>query len=154
MALDNASFELPWYDPNGKSTTTKLVGDILKKSNLKTFIGGNIGRPLCYNFLSKKKFSYNVLELSSFQLETIKNLNTKISVLLNLSIDHMDRYKNMSDYILQKKNIFSKNIDGYNLISVDDKYSLKISKSKSIKNKITFSIFNSDADIYLKLIFL
>ena len=71
-----------------------------------------------------KKFEYHVIELSSFQLETIKNIKTKISIITNLSNDHLDRYKNISDYIKQKKNIFSKN--GINLISIDDKYSKKI----------------------------
>ena len=116
---------------NGKSTTTKLIGDILKKNKMKTFIGGNYGEPLCKSITSNKKFDYHVIELSSFQLETIKNINTKISIITNLSNDHLDRYYNITDYIKQKKNIISKN--GVNLISIDDKYSKKIFQSRRNK---------------------
>ncbi len=135
---------------NGKSTSTKLIGDILNKNNFKTFIGGNIGIPLCDNFLSKKKYDYHVIELSSFQLEKINNFNPKISIILNLSKDHMDRYNNITEYINQKKKILNKSLNGYNLISLDDKYSQKIYQIKNIKNKISFSINNEKANIYIK----
>ena len=134
---------------NGKSTTTKLIGDIFKKKYKKSFVGGNIGVPLCDSLLSNKFEKFHVIELSSFQLELIKNFNTKISIILNISNDHMDRYKNMRDYIKQKKNILSNSKDSYNLISIDDKYSRKISKNR-IKNKILFSIKNSKANVFIK----
>ncbi len=132
---------------NGKSTTTKLIGDILKKNNLKTFVGGNIGAPLCDALISDEYFKFHVIELSSFQLETIKNLPTKISIITNLANDHLDRYKNINDYINQKKNIITKK--GINLFSIDDKYSRKIFKKKNIKNKISFSILDKSADVYM-----
>ena len=132
---------------NGKSTTTKLIGDILKKNNIKTFVGGNIGDPLCNAFISNIKFDYHVIELSSFQLETVKNFNYKISIITNLANDHLDRYKNISDYINQKKNIISK--EGINLISIDDKHSKKIFLQKKIKNKISFSIYDNSANFYI-----
>tara|TARA_Y100000588_G_scaffold256216_1_gene270773 strand:+ start:381 stop:1706 length:1326 start_codon:yes stop_codon:yes gene_type:complete len=135
---------------NGKSTTTKLIGDILKKNNFKTFVGGNIGKPLCDSFIYNQSYKYHVIELSSFQLELIKNFHTTISIILNLSADHMDRYKNMQDYINQKKNIINNNYNGFNIISLDDKFSAKLSKSEKIKNKIIFSLNNSNADIYIK----
>ena len=56
---------------------------------MKTFIGGNYGEPLCKSITSNKKFDYHVIELSSFQLETIKNINTNISIITNLSNDHL-----------------------------------------------------------------
>ena len=132
---------------NGKSTTTKLIGDILKKNNLKTFVGGNIGEPLCNAFKTKKKYNFHVVELSSFQLETVKNINSKISIITNLSNDHLDRYTSLKDYIKQKKNIISKS--GINLISIDDKYSRKIFDDKNIKNKISFSLFDTNADFFI-----
>ncbi len=132
---------------NGKSTTTKLIGDILKKNKIKTFVGGNIGEPLCDAFIKNKKFDYHVIELSSFQLETIKSFNTKISIITNLSNDHLDRYDNISDYINQKKNIISRN--GMNLFSLDDSYSRKIINQNKIKNKISFSLINKSADIFM-----
>ncbi len=132
---------------NGKSTTTKLIGDILKKYKIKTFVGGNIGEPLCNSLISNQNFKYHVIELSSFQLETVKNLNTKISIITNLASDHLDRYNNIDDYISQKKNIITKT--GTNLFSIDDKYSKKIFLQKGIKNKISFSILDKSADVYM-----
>ncbi len=87
---------------NGKSTTTKLVGEMLKKEN-KTFIGGNIGRPLCDSLLNNVNYKYHVVELSSFQLETVKYIKSHISIIINLSSDHQDRYNNLGDYVNQKK---------------------------------------------------
>ena len=135
---------------NGKSTTTKLIGDILINSKISTFVGGNIGTPLFDSFLHKEKYTHHVVELSSFQLELIKNFNPAVSILLNLSEDHLDRYKNFRDYINQKKKIFSSNGLGYNLISLDDSESIKLFNNKNIKNKISFSILNSKADIFYK----
>ncbi len=135
---------------NGKSTTTKLIGDIFKKKHAKTFVGGNIGEALCNSILHNIKYSHHVIELSSFQLETIKNFEPKVSILLNLSKDHLDRYKNFKAYVSAKKNILNKNSKNINLISIDDQYSKKIFYNSKISNKISFSIKNSDADIYYK----
>ena len=133
---------------NGKSTTTKLIGDIIKRKSKNTFVGGNIGDALCNSILHKSRFLYHVIELSSFQLETIKNFEPKISILLNLSKDHLDRYKNFKDYINAKKNILNSKNKNINLISIDDRYSKKIFNDKKIKNKISFSLNNNSADIY------
>ena len=135
---------------NGKSTTTKLIGDILKKKYKNTFVGGNMGDALCNSIIDSVKYSHHVVELSSFQLETIKNFDPKISILLNLSKDHLDRYIDLKSYISAKKNILNKNSKNINLISIDDKYSKRIFYSKKINNKISFSIKNTDADIYYK----
>ncbi len=132
---------------NGKSTTTKLIGDILKENNIKSFVGGNIGKPLCDVFLKNKKYNYHVIELSSFQLETIKNFKADISIITNLSSDHLDRYNNITDYINQKKNIITK--IGMNLFSIDDKYSRNIFLQKKIKNKVCFSLQDKSADFYI-----
>ena len=133
---------------NGKSTTTKLIGNILKRKFKNTFVGGNIGNALCNSLVNKSRFSYHVIELSSFQLETIKNFEPKISIILNLSKDHLDRYKNFKDYINAKKNILNSKSKNINLISIDDKYSKKIFNDNKIKNKISFSLNNNSADIY------
>ncbi len=135
---------------NGKSTTTKLIGDILKNSSKKVFVGGNIGEPLCSSILQKKLFSYHVIELSSYQLETIKNFEPKISIILNISKDHLDRYKNFGQYVKAKKNILNFNSQNINLISIDDIFSKKIFNDINIKNKISFSLNNSSADIYFE----
>jgi len=135
---------------NGKSTTTKLIGEILKKNKISTFVGGNIGTPLFDSFLNKKKYTHHVIELSSFQLEFMRDFNPTVSILLNLSKDHLDRYKNYKDYINQKKKIFSSDGLGYNLISLDDSESIKLFKSNNITNKISFSTLNPKADIVYK----
>ena len=135
---------------NGKSTTTKLIGDILKKKYKKTFIGGNIGDALCNSIIDNIKYTHHVVELSSFQLETIKHFNPQISILLNLSKDHLDRYKNLKNYISAKKNILNKGNKNINLISLDDEYSKRIFHNNKINNKISFSIKSIFADIYYK----
>ena len=135
---------------NGKSTTTKLIGDMFKAFNIPIFIGGNIGIPLFDSFINKKKYTHHVIELSSFQLELIKDFNPTVSILLNLSNDHLDRYRNFKDYINQKKKIFSTNDLGFNIISLDDSESMKLFNNRKIKNKISFSISNSKADIFFK----
>jgi len=133
---------------NGKSTTTKLIGDILRKKYKCTFIGGNIGDALCNSIKQKTKYSHHVIELSSFQLESIKNFEPKISILLNLSKDHLDRYSNLKNYISAKKNILNTESNKVNLISIDDPYSKRIFNNQKIKNKISFSVNNINADIY------
>ncbi|QJC34844.1 UDP-N-acetylmuramoyl-L-alanine--D-glutamate ligase [Enterobacteriaceae endosymbiont of Donacia piscatrix] len=75
---------------NGKSTVTNMIANIMKKSNFQVSIGGNIGYPVM-NLLSFKRDFY-ILEISSFQLETIKKLDIYIAIILNISQDHMDRY--------------------------------------------------------------
>ena len=135
---------------NGKSTTTKLIGDMFKKSYFSTFVGGNIGNPLLNAFLGKQQYTHHVVELSSFQLETINNFNPHVSIILNLSKDHLNRYKNYNEYINQKKKIFSRKNTSYNLISMDDKESCKLLKSKNIINKISFSLNNNHANVFIK----
>ena len=135
---------------NGKSTTTKLIGDILKKKYRKTFVGGNLGEPLCNSIKKSFKYTHHVVELSSFQLETIKRFNPNISVILNLSKDHLDRYKNIKNYIHAKKNILNNGGKNINLISIDDVYSNRIFLDKKIKNKISFSTKKITADICYK----
>ena len=97
-------------------------------------------------FLLKKEYKVHVIELSSFQLETVKSVDSRISVITNLSGDHLDRYKGISDYVSQKKNIITKN--GINLLSIDDIYSRKIFNQKKIKNKISFSLVDKSADCF------
>jgi len=91
---------------NGKTTTTELTGDMLKKSGKKVFVGGNIGTPFSEIYLSNQIFDIAVLELSSFQLDTIEHFCPDVAILLNISEDHLNRYKNMSQYVKSKFNIF------------------------------------------------
>ncbi len=124
---------------NGKSTTTKLISDVLKKNNIKNFVGGNIGLPLLECFKEKNKLEFHVIELSSFQLECKTSLKPYISVLLNISPDHLDRYKSYDEYATYKEKIIHLNKNGFNIVSIDDSKTLEIYK-KNIKNVIPLSL--------------
>lgn len=89
---------------NGKSTTTTLVGQILHNWGLTTFVGGNLGLPLSEAVSSH--WDFIVAELSSFQLETITHFRPRIAALLNITPDHLDRYKDLDAYQKTKWRIF------------------------------------------------
>ena len=89
---------------NGKSTTTTLVGEMLKANGTKVFIGGNIGAPLIG--FAGGDWEWGVVEISSFQLEWIKEFRPRVAVLLNLSEDHLDRYPDFAAYCGAKERIF------------------------------------------------
>ena len=89
---------------NGKSTTTTLVGEMLKANGTKVFIGGNIGAPLIG--FAGDDWEWGVVEISSFQLEWIEEFRPRVAVLLNLSEDHLDRYPDFAAYCRAKERIF------------------------------------------------
>jgi UDP-N-acetylmuramoylalanine--D-glutamate ligase len=91
---------------NGKTTTTELVGAMLKSTGLNVFVGGNIGNPLIGYVEAGQKADVVVAEISSFQLDTIKHFRPKVSVLLNISKDHLDRYPDFDAYANSKMRIF------------------------------------------------
>ena len=91
---------------NGKTTTTSLVEHILKTAALPTVLGGNIGTPLISCVDRTTETTVTVVELSSFQLELIEKFRPKISVLLNLTPDHLDRHHTMESYGAAKARIF------------------------------------------------
>lgn len=89
---------------NGKSTVTELVGAMAVEAGVKAGVGGNIGVPVLD--LLAKHYELVVLELSSFQLETVHDLNGHIATVLNVSEDHMDRYSDLQHYMTAKHRIF------------------------------------------------
>ena len=90
---------------DGKTTTTTIISELLKKSGRRVFTGGNIGTPLLDRTDEMTASDVCVLELSSFQLLTM-NKSTDISVLTNLAPNHLDVHKDMDEYIRAKENIF------------------------------------------------
>jgi UDP-N-acetylmuramoylalanine--D-glutamate ligase len=106
---------------NGKTTVTTLVGKILEASGKKVFICGNIGRPFSSEVDKMQSGDFVSLEVSSFQLENIDKFKPKVSVVLNLSRNHLDRYNDMGDYLGAKKRIF-KNQDSsdFLVLNYDD----------------------------------
>lgn len=91
---------------NGKTTTTTLLGNMLRNSGFKTFVGGNIGNPLIGYVNKGEKAEIVVAEVSSFQLDTIDSFKPKVGVLLNITEDHLDRYPNFQAYAKAKARIF------------------------------------------------
>ena len=91
---------------NGKTTTTSLIGELLRNGGLKVQVGGNIGRPLISMVEQSTDDGWTVVELSSFQLETIKSFHPEIATVLNVTPNHMDRYETFNDYAGAKHRIF------------------------------------------------
>lgn len=91
---------------NGKTTTTSLTAEILKDAGLPTLVGGNIGTPLISLVESSRDDGWTVVEMSSFQLETIKEFHPSVAVALNVTPNHMDRYESFTDYAAAKHRIF------------------------------------------------
>ncbi len=89
---------------NGKSTTTSLVGEMLRRQGIRSFVGGNIGSPLIGFVL--EPWEWGVVEISSFQLEWVEEFCPRVAVLLNLTEDHLDRYPDFSSYCAAKEKIF------------------------------------------------
>jgi UDP-N-acetylmuramoylalanine--D-glutamate ligase len=91
---------------NGKTTTTTLAGEILAHDGKKVLVGGNIGTPVIELVPQSDPAGWDVLEISSFQLETIESFHPKISVILNVTPDHLDRHRTFENYIAAKARIF------------------------------------------------
>jgi UDP-N-acetylmuramoylalanine--D-glutamate ligase len=92
---------------NGKTTTTALVGEILKGAGLPTLVGGNIGVPVVSLIEDSTEHSWSVLEVSSFQLESTVEFRPEIAVILNITPDHLDRHGNLKNYTQAKERIFA-----------------------------------------------
>jgi len=105
---------------NGKSTVTALVGAMLEKAGLRAFVGGNIGTPLIDYASGEEKADYAVVEVSSFQLDTMKNFHPQVAVLLNISPDHLDRYADYDAYVKSKLSIFRNQGAGDRAVLNDD----------------------------------
>jgi len=137
---------------NGKSTTVCLLNHIFKKLRINNSLSGNIGKPVFE--LKRFKQSFNILEVSSYQLEVIKRTRFNVAVLLNISKDHIDRHESFEKYISEKVKIFNnQSKNDISIIGVDDKttFSLvKKLKKKLCSKIITVSGKNNKADIYIK----
>lgn len=91
---------------NGKTTVTGLIGELLRNSGFRPFVGGNIGTPLLSCLFEAQQYDVVVLELSSFQLDLSGAFRPDVGLLLNLSPDHLDRHGDMAGYIRAKQRIF------------------------------------------------
>ena len=121
---------------DGKTTTTSLIYAILKNAGLNTYVGGNIGKPLFTKLSEMKKDDVIVLELSSFQLMNMK-VSPQISVITNITPNHLNIHKDYEEYIEAKKNIFKWQDENGTLIL---NYDNEITKNceKEAKGKVIF----------------
>lgn len=106
---------------NGKTTTTAMIGHILGEAGVPHQVGGNIGTPPCAMVDASADDQWNVLELSSFQLETIDEFHASISVGLNVTPDHLDRHGTLDRYANAKARLFECQIEGsFAVLNADD----------------------------------
>ena len=106
---------------NGKTTTTSLIGELLKDSGFKVQVGGNIGKALITMVETSFDDGWTVAELSSFQLETISKFHAHIAVVLNVTPNHMDRYESFNDYAAAKHRIFmNQTAEDFAVLNADD----------------------------------
>ena len=106
---------------NGKTTTTTLCGEILRAGNLPVQVGGNIGVPVIALVDSSRDDTWSVLEVSSFQLETIEQFHPQIAAILNVTPDHLDRHGTFENYVAAKERIFmNQTAEGALILNADD----------------------------------
>jgi len=114
---------------SGKTTVTTLIGEALKASGKKVFVCGNIGAPFCGEVEKISADDFVCLEVSSFQLETIRTFRPKVAVILNVSKNHLDRYNGMQEYLEAKKRIFlNQQEDDFLLLNPSDKLLMGLDK--------------------------
>lgn len=122
---------------NGKTTTTALIGQMLRDNGYSVAVAGNIGYPLI--LVDDRKLDYIVAEISSYQLETIDKFRPWISILLNITEDHLIRHGSMKEYMRQKAAIFRNQGRGDHLIYNYDDKRVKDISTKSRCAKLAFS---------------
>ncbi|MEW6097313.1 MAG: UDP-N-acetylmuramoyl-L-alanine--D-glutamate ligase [bacterium] len=129
---------------NGKTTTTTLIGEILKTAKQKVVVAGNIGNPLSEVVDKIDKDYLVVVEISSFQLQTIKKFRPHISVFLNFTPDHLDRHKNLDEYLKAKARIFENQAHkDFMVLNADDSTIMEVSKQFAPK-PLYFSMTKKD----------
>ncbi len=106
---------------NGKTTTTTLTGEIITAGGYPTRVGGNIGTPAISLVATARPDSVVVLEVSSFQLETIQTFRARVAVVLNVTPDHLDRHRTFETYVDAKARIFeNQQADDFAVLNADD----------------------------------
>ena len=142
---------------NGKTTTTTLVGEMIKTLPVKTAVGGNIGQALSVEMQGLGKDDWLVAELSSFQLEAVTSLKPDIAAILNVTPDHLDRHGSMEEYAKAKTNIFARQTsEDYLILNIDDKIVADFAKTAksticyiSRKKQLEQGVFLADGNFVL-----
>ncbi len=125
---------------NGKTTTTALIGELLKNSGIETQVGGNIGTPLLSLTGTSRDEGWTVAELSSFQLETIVDFRPNVGLCLNVTPNHLDRYEGFQDYAAAKHRLFmNQTAEDVAVLNADDE--ITASWASGLKaNVVLFSV--------------
>ena len=143
---------------NGKTTTTSLAGEIIAAGKFPTLVGGNIGTPAISFVDQAGPATWTVLEVSSFQLETIVEFRPRIAVILNITPDHLDRHRTFANYVNAKARIFeNQRPDDFTVLNADDPTTSELSKRTraqlfwfSRKNEIEKGAFVRGTHIYFR----
>ena len=119
---------------NGKTTTTTLIGKIFEDAGKAAFVGGNIGLPLIEYVSSEQPAEYVIVEVSSFQLEGVRNFRPHVAILLNITEDHLDRYTSFQEYSAAKFRLFENMHKGdYAIVNIDDPVIKSRLKAEGVK---------------------
>ena len=133
---------------DGKSTTTSLTAHILKQLGVKTLMGGNIGIPLISLVDSSDENTVSVVEVSSYQLETIHSFRPDVAAILNISSDHLYRYPSMKEYFETKMRITSNQTkDDFFVYNADDE-TISSAISRVNAAKLSFSLKDENTDCF------
>ncbi|HOE17433.1 MAG TPA: UDP-N-acetylmuramoyl-L-alanine--D-glutamate ligase [Syntrophorhabdaceae bacterium] len=140
---------------NGKTTTTTLIGEIFKKAFGSVFVGGNIGNPLINYALEGKKAQHIIAEISSFQLETVEAFRANTSILLNITEDHLDRYRGYDEYRDAKYRIFERQTEKDYALIIDGLEAPKAGKGRvlsfSSAKVLEEGAFAKDGMLYVRI---
>jgi UDP-N-acetylmuramoylalanine--D-glutamate ligase len=135
---------------NGKTSTTEMVERVLTNHGFKTLTAGNNGRPLCEITGQTRELDFLTLEVSCFQLESIRYFRPVVAVLLNLGSDHMDRYERPADYVRAKARLFmNQQPFDWAIVQSEALARLREMKVKIPSKVITFSVHSRRADLFL-----
>jgi UDP-N-acetylmuramoylalanine--D-glutamate ligase len=129
---------------NGKSTVTTLVGEFARSAGLAVRVGGNLGEP-ALDLLEGPPAAMYVLELSSYQLETTHSLQLEAAAVLNVTPDHLDRYRDLADYAAAKARIYERAATA--IVNLDDEIVLRMPRPG--QRTVGFSLRRGDADFRL-----
>ncbi len=132
---------------NGKTTTTSLLSEMLRRSGLRIFTGGNIGTPLISVAGKDDEYDFLLLELSSFQLQGIRGFSPHVAVILNISPNHLDHHSSMQEYEAAKLGLFANQGENdWAVFNADDPAVVKGSESFRAK-KISFGTGKEETDV-------
>ncbi len=119
---------------NGKTTTIALINEMLQKSGVKVWVGGNYGAPVSEYFLQGEKADVVLLEVSSFMLEHVMNFSPSNVVFTNLAENHLDRHKSMEEYVNAKRRLFlNTNPQTISILNADDHAVLELATDLSVQ---------------------